>query len=94
MIIVEQIENGNKGAFRAIDNQTIAGEMTYSHAGPDKIIIDHTEVNPDYKGQGIGTKLLSGAVDYARKNHLKIMPLCPFAKSVFDKDPSLGDVLF
>lgn len=34
------------------------------------------------------------AVDFARAQQLKIMPLCPFAKSVFDKEPSLADVLF
>lgn len=68
--------------------------MTYTWAGPTKFIIDHTDVNPDFKGKGIGKQMLMKAVEYARANQLKIMPLCPFAKSVFDKDPEIGDVLF
>lgn len=89
-----QEDNGKKGVFKVSQQGSIAGEMTYTYAGPGKIIIDHTEVNPLYKGQGIGQKLLMKTVEFAREKHLKIMPLCPFAKSVFDKDDSIGDVLF
>lgn len=31
---------------------------------------------------------------YARENNLKIIPLCPFAKSVFDKTQEIQDLLF
>jgi uncharacterized protein len=34
------------------------------------------------------------AVDYARKNQIKVIPLCRFAKSVFDKTPEIKDVLY
>jgi hypothetical protein len=33
----------------------------------------------------VGYQLVKKAVDYAREKQIKIMPLCPFAKSVFDK---------
>lgn len=56
-------------------------------------IIDHTDVADDYRGQGVGHKLLDAVVDFARNNQIKIIPLCPYAKSVFDKDPSIRDVL-
>jgi predicted GNAT family acetyltransferase len=32
-------------------------------------------------------------VNYARENKIKIIPLCPFAKSVFDKVEEIRDVL-
>lgn len=32
------------------------------------------------------------AVEYARENHLKIIPLCPFARKVFDKRQDIQDV--
>jgi predicted GNAT family acetyltransferase len=85
---------GNKGCFVAMDGNTEAGHMTYSQAGADKIIIDHTEVNPAFNGKGVGKQLVMAAVAYAREHHLKIMPLCPFAKSVFDKTPEILDVEF
>ncbi|MET0943837.1 MAG: GNAT family N-acetyltransferase, partial [Flavobacterium sp.] len=71
-----------------------AGKMTYTWAGDSKFIIDHTEVNEGFNGKGVGKKLLMKAVEYARNNNLKIIPLCPFAKSVFDKTEDIRDVLF
>jgi predicted GNAT family acetyltransferase len=91
---IEQFNDEKKGSFKAIEDEKVAGEMTYVWAGPGKIIIDHTEVNPDFSGKGVGKQLVLEAVKYARDNKVKILPLCPFAKSVFDKNPDLLDVLF
>tara|TARA_R110002073_G_scaffold279026_1_gene443014 strand:+ start:277642 stop:277755 length:114 start_codon:yes stop_codon:yes gene_type:complete len=34
------------------------------------------------------------AVEFAREKGLKILPLCPFAKKVFNTTDELNDVLF
>jgi len=70
------------------------GVMHYTLAGPGKMIIDHTEVNEAYEGKGLGLRLVKTGVAYARENHLKILPLCPFAKKIFDITPAFADVLF
>jgi predicted GNAT family acetyltransferase len=93
-MILEQINETKNGYFRAVDNDIEAGMMTYTWAGTDKFIIDHTEVNPDFAGQSVGKKMVMEAVQYARENNLKILPLCPFAKSVFDKTKEIQDLLF
>ena len=89
-----QENNEKKGVFKAFENNIEAGLMTYSWAGDTKFIIDHTEVNSDFAGKGVGKQLVMKAVDYARANNLKITPLCPFAKSVFDKVAEIRDVLY
>jgi len=81
----KQRDNGTKGAFYIEMAGKEEALMTYSHAGADKLIIDHTEVSDKLKGQGIGYKLVEAAVDYLRANHLKVIPLCPFANAVFKK---------
>jgi predicted GNAT family acetyltransferase len=93
MIEIRLIEIGNKGHFDALDDDKIAGEIYYTMAGESRMILDHTEVSDDYRGQGIGKKILMHIVDYARQNKIQIIPLCPFAKSVFDKTESIRDVL-
>ena len=90
---VKQENDSKKGMFYIEQDGKIVAEMTYVWAGPGKIIINHTEVNDILKGQGAGKQMLSKAVEFARKNGLKIIPLCPFVKSVFDKTPEYGDVL-
>lgn len=57
MIHIQHHNESKNGYFIALDNDDIeAGRMTYTWAGNDKFIIDHTEVNPNFKGQGIGKK--------------------------------------
>ena len=91
---IQQINDTRRGYFEAVEDGKEAGKMTYTWAGDTKFIIDHTEVNPDFNGKGVGKKLVMAAVEYARTNNLKIIPLCPFAKSVFDKVEEIRDVLF
>ncbi len=90
---IKQIEHGSKGAFIIEENNERLAEMTYSKAGDQLIIIDHTEVSDQLKGKGAGKQLVTKAVEYARSKGIKILPLCPFAKSVFDKTPEFHDVL-
>ena len=85
--------NDNKGAFYIEVDGRPEAMMTFVFAGEDKIIIDHTEVNPGNEGKGFGKKMVIKAVEFAREKGIKILPLCPFAKSVFDKTPEFSDVL-
>ncbi len=69
------------------------GEITWTNAGESLIIIDHTFVENDYRGQGIAEKLVALSVDFARVNQVKVLPLCPFAKKEFDQKTEYHDVL-
>lgn len=86
--------DGKKGAFYLEENQVRLAEMTFTMAGEHKMIIDHTEVDESLKGQGVGRKLLDQLVEYVRQHDIKVLPLCPYANSVFQKDASIRDVLF
>ena len=90
---IKRFEDGSKGSFFIEKDGKKLAVMTYSKAGADKIIIDHTEVDDSLKGEGAGKKMVFESVRYARENDLKIIPLCPFAKSVFEKNEDLADVL-
>ncbi len=85
--------NEKNGFFYIVVNDKIEAKMTFVFAGKEKIIIDHTEVNPGNNGKGFGKKMVEKAVVFARENNIKIIPLCPFAKSVFDKTPEYQNVL-
>ncbi len=88
-----QEDNGQKGRFQFSENDVKLAEMTYTWAGNDRIIIDHTEVDNSLRGQGVGEKLVRMAVDFAREREISIIPLCPFARAIFNKYEELQDVL-
>ena len=90
---IKHTNNEKNGEFEGIIDGNHAGEMTYTWAGTDKLIIDHTGVEAAYNGQGVGKKLLLSLVDYVRENNIKVIPLCPFAKATFEKNADLQDVL-
>jgi uncharacterized protein len=83
----------HKGSFYIEQNGKRVAEMTYVMAGEKNMINDHTEVSDSLRGQGAGAHILAVLVAYARKEGIKVRPLCPFAKSVFDKTPEYADVL-
>ena len=94
MLEIKHKNDEKKGEFYIGEESQHLAEMTYSWAGEDKFIIDHTWVDDSLRGQNVGRHLVDHAVDFAREKNVKILPLCPFAKSVFDKDSSIHDVLF
>lgn len=91
---IQHKDNGEKGMFYVIVDSKPEAEMTYVWSGDQRIIIDHTGVSKALQGQHVGKQLVDAAVVWARKNQLKILPLCPFARAVFDKTPEYQDVLF
>jgi predicted GNAT family acetyltransferase len=86
-------EHDAKGFALAIVDEKRAGAMTYSIAGPQLIIIDHTEVEPEYNGLSLGKHMLYKIVEMAREKNIKIIPLCPFAAAMFKKTEDIHDVL-
>ena len=88
-----QKDYGNKGAFYIMGDTEVIAQMDYVWAGKDRIIIDHTFVDETLKGKGIGKQMVTKAIEFARKNGINIIPLCPFARSVFNKVTEFNDVL-
>ena len=86
-------DNGQNGIFYIEQDHQIVAEMTYKWAGSTQIIIDHTEVSDLLRGTGAGKQLVARAVEFARQKGIKIIPLCPFAKSVLEKNTDYADVL-
>lgn len=90
---ITQEDDGKKGAFISTENGTQAGMMTYTWAGEERFIIDHTEMSEGFNGRGVGKEMVMAAVYFAREHKKKVIPLCPFAKSVFDRTPEIKDVM-
>ena len=94
MITCKQEEDQGRGKFLLLEDNVVAGEMTYVWAGTDKFIIDHTEVGKSFAGKGYGRQLVLKGIEYAREQGVKILPLCPYAKKVMEGDENFRDVIF
>ena len=90
---IRREERGTKGGRWTVVVDGHESEMTYSRASPTLIIIDHTLVHDALRGRGVGVRLVQRAVEDARREGFRIIPLCPFAKAQFEKHVEWGDVL-
>lgn len=90
---IQREDDGKHGKFYVKRDGREVAQMTFTWAGEDKFIIDHTEVDDSLRGQGAGKQMVAKAVEYARAHQKKILPLCPFAKNVMQKHDEFQDVL-
>jgi predicted GNAT family acetyltransferase len=80
------------GAFYIDDNGDRLGQMDFL-VNDVVMNIYHTQVSDLLQGKHMGDKLVEAGVNYARENHLKVLPTCTFARSVFNRVSAYSDVL-
>lgn len=68
-------------------------ELTFSKTSPTLIIADHTSVPDSMRGTGMGKALAERLVADARAGGYKIIPLCPFVRSMYERNPGWSDVI-
>jgi predicted GNAT family acetyltransferase len=74
------------GAFYIMDGDEQMGEMVVGISGPN-LTVYHTEVSTKAEGKGYAKKLLGAMAAYARKNGLKVKPLCAYVHAQFKRHP-------
>ncbi|WP_379129444.1 GNAT family N-acetyltransferase [Paenibacillus sp. sgz500958] len=88
-----QINSENGRFYVAGDGKDLA-EITFKlDKTSGVLVIDHTFVSEDLRGQGTGEELVRAVVDKARLEKLTIVPVCPYAAHQFKKHPEYADVL-
>lgn len=82
---VEVVDNSAAGRFEA----RVDGQLAYTayHRSPGTITFTHTEVPPALEGHGIGAALARAALEHARAEGLRVVPLCPFIAAYIRRHP-------
>lgn len=62
----------------------LAGFVTYRER-PDALELVHTKVDDRFEGHGLGSKLVSFALDDLRSRGLGLVPTCPFVKAFVER---------
>lgn len=72
------------------DGQKLA-EITWTLLG-DLMVMDHTYVSEELRGQGVAKKLLDRAAEYARDNDYKMEAVCSYVVTAFERYKEYDDV--
>lgn len=57
------------------------------------LVFTHTEVPQALEGQGVASRLIKAALADARRQDLKVVPLCEFVATYIERHPEEQDLL-
>jgi len=60
---------------------------------PDRIVFNHIEVPPPIESKGLAAKLTRTALDFARANHFRVVPLCPYVAAFIRRHAEYQDLV-
>jgi len=90
----EEGENGEGRYVALVDG--VESELTYAREtrrGKKLLIADHTGVPSELSGRGVGLALVKRAVEDARAEGVRILPLCSFVRVMIQRHKEWQDVL-
>lgn len=83
----------DESRYEALVQGNLAGFVSY-HLQPGIVTVLHTEVDPAFEGQGIGSELVRGMLDDIRRSGGRVLPICPFVKAYLNRHPEYGDLVW
>ena len=75
-----------KNQYQLLDEQTQIGVADF-HLENQEMVLDHTLVDAEYSGQGLGEKLIFFVLDDLLAKKYKVIPRCWFVAKVIKKYP-------
>jgi uncharacterized protein len=89
---VEIVDVPDAHRYEARVGETVAGWVDYRRVG-HRLVALHTEVEPEFGGQGIASALVKRVIDDARAAGMSITPRCPFFVTHFERHPEDRDIV-
>jgi predicted GNAT family acetyltransferase len=81
-----------RARYELVLDGVLAGFLEYA-PHRDRLVLTHTEVNPDIGGQGLGGRLVRAVLDDIRGRGGVIEPRCPFVAAWIGKHPEYADLV-
>ncbi|MBO8200248.1 GNAT family N-acetyltransferase [Streptomyces smyrnaeus] len=86
-------DNAAEGRYEARIGGSLAGIAQYLRA-PGVIAVTHTEVEPEYEGQGVGGALSHHILETAQEAGEKVAPVCPFFANYIRRHPDYQPLVY
>ena len=59
----------------------------------DVLVITHTFVPPECRGKGLAEQVVRAALDFARAEHLRVVPQCSYVGVFVQRHPEFAELL-
>jgi predicted GNAT family acetyltransferase len=85
-------KNAERSRYELVVDAEVVGVADYRREG-DTLVFPHTEVKSSLRGQGMGARLVQGALDDARAEGHRVVPRCWYVAEFIDANPEYQDLL-
>ena len=85
-------DNPTELRYELLEDGELVGGIWYRTA-PGLIALVHTEIEPSAEGRGLGSRLVSGALDDIQARGLRVAPVCPFVLAYLRRHPEHRDLV-
>lgn len=82
----------DRSRFEGSVDGRAAGFAQYHREG-DVMVMPHTEVFPEFEGQGVGGAIVRHALEAFRSQGLGVDPQCPFVAAWIQRHPEFADLV-
>jgi predicted GNAT family acetyltransferase len=82
--LIDLIRDEQGRRYRASVEGTMIGEAEFLLT-PDLIVFTHTEIDPAFAGQGVGSALVRWALADARNRGYSVVASCPFVRTYVER---------
>ena len=82
---ISVLKNDELNRFEIYSDGELAGFAEFK-VGNQKISYTHTEIDPRFGGQGLGSQLIKEALDEALEQNLEVAPYCSFVSAYIKKN--------
>lgn len=94
IVISKESRDARHGRYVArIEGLEGEAEITFTQRGPEVISADHTGAPESLRGTGAAAALVRHMVADARENGFRILPLCPYVRAQYKRNPDWADVM-
>jgi predicted GNAT family acetyltransferase len=81
-----------KNRYELVKDGDLAGFAEYKILD-GQIVFTHTEIDPEKRENGMGSQLVTGALDDVRAStEYRVKPACPFVASFIEEHPEYADL--
>jgi predicted GNAT family acetyltransferase len=87
---IEIVDNSSQNRFEVLVDGKVAGFADYRLL-PAKVVFTHTEVLPEYEGQGMASRLVGHALQASVDTGLRIVPVCPYVAQYIERHPEFKE---
>jgi uncharacterized protein len=86
-------DNAEQNRFEGWLDDRLVAVSEYELPKSDVIMFLHTEVDPEFEGQGLGSVLASTLLDQVRARGLRVVARCPFIAAYIRRHREYADLL-